>query len=66
MKKIFVILAALLFLTTSCESLEHWLFNASDYHLVKHKADTDETLDEQDLYWDGADYDIWYDEYEYD
>lgn len=66
MKKIIVILIALLFLTTSCESLEHWLFDASDYHLIERKSDVEDEFGEQDQYWYDVDYDIWYDEYEYD
>lgn len=64
MKKIVFLLISLIFLATSCETFDHWLFNASDYHIVKSNNDVD--VYDMELYWDDLDADIWYDELEYD
>lgn len=55
----------LILVCVSCETLDHWLFNASDYSIRDSKNDDDD-LDEKDIYWDDVDYDIWFDENEYD
>ena len=64
MRKILPLIAFVLFLLASCGSMENWLFNASDYHLINSRTD-DESL-ENNLYWDDFDYDIWDEELEYD
>lgn len=62
----------LLFATTcclsfsSCETMEHWLFDASDYSVIPPKNDAETEIERQDQYWDDLDYDIWYEENEYD
>ncbi len=45
--------------------MQHWLFDASDYHLIDSK-NSDDDLDEENRYWDDFDADIWGDESEYD
>ena len=65
MKKIVFILISLIFLATSCETFDHWLFNASDYSIIK-SHDNNSTDYDMELYWDDLDYDIWYDDLEYD
>ena len=63
MKKIVLLLVVvLLFLVSGCETMEHWLFNASDYHLIESKSD----MDDNTIYWDDFDYDIWDMDLEYD
>lgn len=50
----------------SCETMEHWLFDASDYSLIPSKNDQETDMSRTDQYWDDLDYDIWYEENEYD
>lgn len=50
------------FVLSGCETLDHWLFNASDYHLIESKSDEDDNT----IYWDDFDYDIWEEDLEYD
>ena len=50
----------------SCEAMEHWLYDASDYSIFRSKNDTETDMNRMDQYWDDLDYDIWYDENEYD
>ncbi len=45
--------------------MQHWLFDASDHHLIDSK-NSDDDLDEENRYWDDFDADIWGDESEYD
>ena len=51
---------------SSCEAMEHWLYNASDYSIITSKNDTETDMNRMDQYWDDLDYDIWYEENEYD
>lgn len=51
---------------SSCETMEHWLFDASDYSVFHSKNDAETEMDRMDQYWDDLDYDIWYEENEYD
>ena len=51
---------------SSCETMEHWLFDASDYSIFPSKNDAETEMDRMDQYWDDLDYDIWYEENEYD
>lgn len=51
---------------SSCETMEHWLFNASDYSIFQSKNDEETDIERQDQYMDDLDYDIWYEENEYD
>ena len=46
--------------------MEHWLFDASDYSVFHSKNDAETEMDRMDQYWDDLDYDIWYEENEYD
>ncbi len=63
MKKIFLLLVGvLLFLISGCETMERWLFNASDYHLIETKSEEDDNT----IYWDDFDYDFWEEDLEYD
>lgn len=63
MKKILLLLVGvLLFLVSGCETMEHWLFNASDYHLIETKLEEDDST----IYWDDFDYDFWEEDLEYD
>ncbi|MCQ2284573.1 MAG: hypothetical protein MJZ57_06710 [Bacteroidales bacterium] len=66
MKKVLFLLLILALTCSSCETFEQWLFNASDYHLIESKNNNEEDFDWEDIYWDDADYEIWYDELEYD
>lgn len=65
MKRIYACLFVLVLLSSSCQSIQNWLFDASDYHLFKQKYE-DEILDEENIYWDDFDFDIWFEENEYD
>lgn len=51
---------------SSCETMEHWLFGASDYSTFQTKNDAENEMERTDQYWDDLDYDIWYEENEYD
>lgn len=62
MKKVFFLLITMPFVLSGCETLDHWLFNASDYHLIESKSDEDDNT----IYWDDFDYDIWEEDLEYD
>lgn len=63
MKKILLsLVGVLLFLVSGCETMEHWLFNASDYHLIETKSEEDDST----IYWDDFDYDFWEEDLEYD
>lgn len=63
MKKILLLLVGvLLFLVSGCETMEHWLFNASDYHLIETKSEEGDST----IYWDDFDYDFWEEDLEYD
>lgn len=63
MKKILLsLVGVLLFLVSGCETMEHWLFNASDYHLIETKSEEDDNT----IYWDDFDYDFWEEDLEYD
>lgn len=63
MKKILLLLVGvLLFLVSGCETMEHWLFNASDYHLIETKSEEDDST----ICWDDFDYDFWEEDLEYD
>jgi hypothetical protein len=63
MKKILLsLVGVLLFLASGCETMEHWLFNASDYHLIETKSEEDDNT----IYWDDFDYDFWEEDLEYD
>lgn len=66
MKKILAICCVAMLLSTSCQSLQNWLFNASDYKLIGSKAEETEGTDEESIFWDDADFDIWFDENEYE
>lgn len=74
MKKItFLSIVMFLLLCSSCQTINNWLFDASDYHLFESKkvAKEQEQQPEQDqieqsIFWDDSDFDIWYDENEYD
>jgi len=69
MKKLVVLFIALLFCCSSCQTLQNWLFDASDYSVFDNKKTEEEQVQEQadqDIFWDDADFDIWYDENEYD
>lgn len=66
MKKILFLILTLSLFLTSCETMEHWLFNASDYHLIESKTEAEEDVDEETIFWDDVDYDLWFDENEYD
>ena len=46
--------------------MEHRLFDASDYSLIPSKNDQETVMGRTDQYWDDVDYEIWYDEKEYD
>ncbi len=61
---LFFVMGALLLLCGSCQALDRWLFGASDYS-IRQESDR-EVLDDENIYWDDIDYDIWYDEYEYE
>ena len=63
MKKIVLfVIGALMLLVSGCETMDHWLFNASDYHLIESKSE----MDDNTIYWDDFDYEFWYDDLEYD
>ena len=63
MKKIVLfVIGALMLLVPGCETMDHWLFNASDYHLIESKSE----MDDNTIYWDDFDYEFWYDDLEYD
>ncbi len=62
MKKVFFLLIALPFVLSGWETMDRWLFNASDYHLIESKSESDDNT----IYWDDFDYDIWEEELEYD
>lgn len=62
MKKIVLFLVFIVFLASSCETMDRWLFNASDYYLIESKSESDDNT----IYWDDFDYDIWEEELEYD
>lgn len=52
---------------SSCTALDRWLFRASDYSIIPSKNEDDSmTPRETDIFWDDWDYDIWYDENEYE
>ncbi len=51
---------------SSCAALDRWLFRASDYSIFPSKNEDENLIQEWDLYWDDWDYDIWYDENEYE
>ena len=51
---------------SSCEAMEHWLYNASDYSIITSKNYPETDMNRMDQYWDDLDYDIWYEENEYD
>lgn len=56
-----IVCSLAMFLLTSCATMDHWLYGASDYFINEDSTDT-----ENDLYWDDFEWDIWTDEYEYD
>ena len=58
MKKVLFLIITLSLFLTSCESMEHWLFNASDYHLIESKNIDEDDLDWDDIYWDDTDFDL--------
>lgn len=62
MRKIVLLLVIVVLLVSSCETMEHWLFNASDYHLIETKSEEDDNT----IYWDDFDYDFWEEDLEYD
>lgn len=74
MKKIACLfVVVLLLLCSSCQSISNWLFDASDYHLFESKKvakeqeqQAEQEQIEQSIFWDDSDFDIWYDENEYD
>ena len=51
-----------MFAVSGCETMDHWLFNASDYHIMESKSDSEDNT----IYWDDFDYDIWDEDLEYD
>lgn len=62
MKKAVLALTVAIVLTMSaCETLDHWLYGASDYFI---RTEADSLI--YDYYWDDVDLDLWYDDYEYD
>ncbi|MBR4136058.1 MAG: hypothetical protein IKU03_06595 [Bacteroidales bacterium] len=62
MKKILhIVCVALLFTLSSCATMDHWLYGASDYFIRE-----DATTPDSDTYWDDFEWDIWMDEYEYE
>ncbi len=63
MKKIAPVFLLLALLASSCETMDHWLFDASDYHLIEPKSDPEEDIIQ---YWSEYEYDYWDDELEYD
>lgn len=63
MKKILPLLVVIPLLFSSCRTMDNWLFNASDYHLIER---SDDESWENSIYWDDFDYDIWDEELEYD
>lgn len=62
----FVLMAFGMLSLSSCTALDRWLFRASDYSIFPSKNEDDSLSQEWDLYWDDWDYDIWYDENEYE
>lgn len=63
----------ILLLCSSCQTISNWLFDASDYHVFESKKvekeqeqQPDQEPIEQTILWDDSDFDIWYDENEYD
>lgn len=62
MNKIIFLLICFMFAVSGCETLDHWLFNASDYHIMESKSDSEDNT----IYWDDFDYDIWDEDLEYD
>jgi len=62
MKKASILLcAAAMLLLTSCATMDHWLYGASDYFISDEEVDTD-----SEHFWDDYEWDIWIDEYEYE
>lgn len=66
MKKIIVLFIGVLFTLTSCQSFNHWLFNASDYHPLRDnnteiQSDTTNVNTDDNL-WDNFDFERWTEE----
>lgn len=62
MKKIlFLVWVAVMFLSSSCATMDHWLYGASDYFIRE-----DDTPTDSEIYWDDFDWDLGAEEYEYD
>lgn len=66
MKKIIFLLTGLLLTLVSCQSLDHWFFNASDYHPLRDnntdiQSDTT-NVNMEDNQWDNFDFDTWTEE----
>lgn len=53
---------------SSCQTMQNWLFNASDYHVFEKQQgnEVEESDDASSIYWDDFDFDIWLEEGEYD
>jgi len=66
MKKIIVLLIGVLVTLTSCQSFNHWLFDASDYHPLRDnhtEIQSDTTnINLDDMQWDNFDFDGWMEE----
>ncbi len=62
----FILMVFGMMLLSSCTALDHWLFRASDYSIFPSKNEDDSMIQEWDQYWDDLDYDIWYEENEYE
>ncbi|MCR4965514.1 MAG: hypothetical protein K6A41_07635 [Bacteroidales bacterium] len=63
MKKVIITVCAVVvtLLFSSCATMDHWLYGASDYFISEEETDV-----ESDHYWDDFEWDLWIDEYEYE